>query len=186
MPKLFYVMNMSLDGYIEDKQGAVDFSPVDDEVFTDQTQLLASTGTFLYGRRLYDTMAVWETNPALAKTSQMTADFAGTWQAAEKIVYSTSLAEPYTAHTRIERRFEPEALRDLKAAATADITIGGPDLAGQAVQAGLVDEILMYVVPIILGGGKPGLPSTMRTRLELIDDRRFGNGVMRLTYRPTA
>lgn len=186
MSKLFYVMNMSLDGYVEDKKGGVDFFPVDDDVFTDQTQMLASTGTFLYGRSLYNTMAVWETDPALAKTSQMMADFARTWQAAEKIVFSTSLEVAYTARTRIERRFEPEAVRDLKSASTADITIGGPSLAGQAVQAGLVDEIRMYVVPTILGNGKPGLPSNMSTQLELMDDHRFGNGVIRLTYRPIA
>lgn len=184
MPKLYYVMNMSLDGFIEDKDGGVSFFPVDDAVFTDQTQLLASTGTFLYGRRLYDTMAVWETDPTLAQASPMMADFASTWQAAEKIVYSTSLKEPYTARTRIERGFEPDTVRDLKSAATSDITIGGPDLAGQAFEAGLVDEIRTYIVPTIVGSGKPGLPATMTSQLELIEEHRFDNGVMRLTYRP--
>jgi dihydrofolate reductase len=185
MTKLIYVTNMSLDGYIEDEHGDINFFPVDAEVFRSHTDLLQSAGTFLYGRRLYEMMAVWETDAALAAQSDAMAEFANAWQAADKVVYSTTLTAASTASTRIERHLDPTAVRELKAAASSDITIGGADLASQALQAGLVDECQLYVVPTVLGAGKPALPVDARTDLELIDERRFGNGVVLLRYRPT-
>lgn len=184
MTTLIYVTNMSLDGYIEDRDGGFDFLPESTEVFRSHTDLLRSTGTFLYGRRLYEAMAVWETDPALAAQSDLAAEFAAVWQAADKIVYSTTLAAASTANTRIERHFDPAAVRELKAAATSDITIGGADLASQALKAGLVDECQLYVAPVAVGGGKPALPTGSPTDLELIDERRFENGVVLLRYRP--
>ncbi|MEV4622569.1 dihydrofolate reductase family protein [Asanoa sp. NPDC049573] len=183
MAKLIYVTNVSLDGYIEDEGGAFAWLPMDDEVFALCTDLLRPVGTFLYGRRLYESMAVWETDAALAAQSDLTADFASTWQAASKVVYSTTLAEVSTADTRIERRFDPAAVHELKTTASSDLTVGGADLATQAFKAGLVDECRLFVWPVVVGGGKPGLPTGMRTDLELLDERRFRNGVVHLHYR---
>jgi dihydrofolate reductase len=183
MARLIYVTNVSLDGYIEDEGGAFDFGPVDDDVFASYTDLLRSVGTFLYGRRLYEAMAVWETDAALAAQSDLMADFAAAWQAASKVVYSTTVAALPTAKTRLERNFDPASVRDMKASATSDLTVGGAHLAAQAFKAGLVDECRLYVWPVIIGGGKPGLPGGTRHDLELLDERRFGNGVVHLRYR---
>ncbi|TDC00806.1 deaminase [Micromonospora fluostatini] len=183
MAKLIYVTNVSLDGYIEDESGAFAWFPPDDEVFAFTTDLLRSVGTFLYGRRLYEAMAVWETDTALAAQSDLTADFAHAWQAPSKVVYSTTLAAVSTADTRLERRFDPAAVQELKATATSDLTVGGADLATQAFKAGLVDECRLFVLPVVVGGGKPGLPTGMRVDLELLDERRFRNGVVHLRYR---
>jgi len=184
MTKLIYVTNMSLDGYIEDLRGGINFFPVDDEVFRSHTNLLQSVGTFLYGRRLYESMAVWETDATLAARSDLMAEFAVAWQSASKVVYSTTLTTASTAKTRIEPHFDPTAVRELKAAASSDITVGGANLASQALQAGLVDECQLYVLPTVLGGGKPALLTDAQADLELIDERRFGNGVLLLRYRP--
>ncbi len=184
MAKLIYVTNVSLDGYIEDERGAFDWFPPDDEVFAFTTDLVRSVGTFLYGRRLYDSMAVWETNPGLAAQSELMADFASAWKAADKVVYSTTLTAVPTADTRLERRFDPAAVRHLKDTVDGDLTIGGANLATQAFRAGLVDECQLFVWPATVGGGKPGLPTGMRTDLELLDERRFRNGVVHLRYRP--
>ncbi|MFG3417521.1 dihydrofolate reductase family protein [Micromonospora sp. NPDC049460] len=184
MGKLIYVTNVSLDGYIEDERGAFAWLPVDDEVFAFTTDLLRSVGTFLYGRRLYESMAVWETDATLAARSDLMADFANAWQAASKVVYSTTLAAVSTADTRLERRFDPAAVHELKATASSDLTVGGADLATQAFKAGLVDECQLFILPIVVGGGKPGLPTSMRADLELLDERRFRNGVVHLRYRP--
>ncbi|BCJ59622.1 dihydrofolate reductase family protein [Micromonospora endophytica] len=184
MAKLIYVTNMSLDGYIEDERGVFAWCPPDDEVFVFTTNLVRSVGTFLYGRRLYESMAVWETDPGLAAQSELMADFANVWQTASKVVYSTTLATVSTADTRLERQFDPAAIRHLKATAGSDLTIGGADLAAQAFKAGLVDECQLLIWPVVVGGGKPGLPTGVRTDLELLDERRFGNGVVHLRYRP--
>lgn len=183
MAKLIYVTNVSLDGYIEDKHGAVNLYPHNDDVFAATTDLIRSVGTFLYGRRLYEMMAPWETNAALAAQSNLTADFATAWQAANKVVYSTTLAAVSTANTRLEQRFDAASVRDMKASATSDLTVGGAHLAAQAFTAGLVDECQLFVWPSIIGGGKPALPSGTRADLELLDERRFGNGVVHLRYR---
>ena len=185
MASLTYINNVSVDGYIEDRHGAFDFGPMDDDLFATYTELLESVGTFLYGRRLYEMMAVWETMPALAEQSSLTAAFAQAWQAPRKIVYSTTLATAPTANTRIERTFDVTAVRELKAEASRDLTVGGADLASQALRADLVDECLLFVWPVTVGAGKPALPADARPSLELLDERRFANGVMLLRYRPT-
>src|SRR6476619_4509302 len=142
MARLIYASNMSLDGCTEDERGAFDWAPLDDEVFAFITELMRSAGTYLYGRRMYDTMAVWETDSTLAARSELAADYASAWQAADKVVYSSTLAAPPpTAKTRLERHFEPRAVLDLKAAARSDLLVGGPNLAAQAIGAGLVDEL---------------------------------------------
>jgi dihydrofolate reductase len=181
--KLVYLTNVSLDGYIEDQSGAFDWAPPDDDVFAATSALLTSFGTFLYGRRLYETMSHWETNPDLATQSDLTADFARAWQAADKVVYSTTLTDVSTAATRLERDFDPAAVQELKDAATSDLTIGGANLAAQAFAAGLVDQCQLLVWPMLLGGGKPALPAGVRIHLELLDEHRFNNGVVRLLYR---
>jgi dihydrofolate reductase len=183
MAKLIYASNMSLDGWTEDERGALDWAPPDDEVFVSITDLMRSAGTYLYGRRMYESMAVWETDAALAGQSGLKGDFAKAWQAADKVVFSTTLAAVPTAKTRLERRFDPGAVRELKAAAGSDLLVGGPTLARQAVKAGLVDECHLFVWPIVLGGVKPALSTDSRVDLELLDERRFGNGVVHLRYR---
>jgi dihydrofolate reductase len=183
MANLMYVSNVSLDGFIEDEHGSFEWSAPDDELFAFITELVRPVGTYVYGRRMYDTMAVWETDPALAAQSELMADFARVWQAADKVVYSTTLEAVSTRKTRIERNFNPGLLRDMKASATSDLTIGGPNLAAHAFRAGLVDECHLFVRPVLVGGGKPALPSNARADLELLDERRLGNGVVYLRYR---
>jgi dihydrofolate reductase len=182
--KLIYASNMSLDGCTEDQRGAFDWAAPDDDVFAFTTELMRSAGTYLYGRRMYETMAVWETEPALATRSKLMGDFAAVWQAANKVVCSTTLSAVSTAKTRLIRRFDPGAVQDMKAAASSDLLVGGPHLAAQALEAGLVDECHLLVWPVLLGGGNPALPIHRRVDLELLDERRFGNGVVHLRYRP--
>ena len=147
------------------------------------TELMPSAGTYLYGRRMYESMAVWETDAALAAVSDLRSEFANVWQAADKVVYSTILAEVSTANTRLERHFDRSAVDGLKAAARSDLLVGGPNLAAQALEAGLVDECQLFIWPVLLGGGKPALSTDTRTDLALLDERRFGNGVVHLRYR---
>jgi dihydrofolate reductase len=184
MAKLFYMMIASLDGYVADEAGNFDWGVPDDEVFSFINDLERPIGTYLYGRRLYESMVSWETAHTLADASPLMLEFASIWQAAEKVVYSTTLETASTARTRIERDFDPAAVRLMKARAPLDITVGGPDLAGQAIKAGLVDECHLIISPIMLGGGKRALPRDVRLQLELLDVRRFGNGVVHLRYRP--
>jgi dihydrofolate reductase len=181
--KLIYIANVSLDGYIEDTDGRFDWSEPGDEVFTFITDLIRPVGTHLYGRRMYETMAVWETDPTLAAQSDLMADFAHVWQAAHKIVYSTTLPDVSTANTRLEGHFDPGSVRDLKAAASGDLTIGGPGLAAHALEAGLVDECHLNIYPLLVGDGKPAFPRDARFSLELLDQHRFANGVVYLRYR---
>src|SRR5438270_11241540 len=183
MAKLIYVANVSLDGHIEDAGGSFEWAAVIDEVFTFITDLVRPVGTYLYGRRMYETMAVWETQPALAAESPLMADFANVWQAADKIVYSTTLHAVSTASTRLERRFDPDAVRDLKTSAASDLTVGGATLAAHALNAGLVDECQLFMYPVLVGEGKPSFPSDARIQLELLEERRFCNGVVNLRYR---
>jgi dihydrofolate reductase len=183
MAKLIYALNVSLDGFTEDASGAVDWAPRDDDVFAFITELMRSAGTYLYGRRMYEMMAVWETDSTLATQSDLTAAYAKVWQAADKVVYSSSLAVPCTANTAIERHFDPRAVHDLKAAAGRDLLVGGPNLAAQAIAAGLVDELQLFVWPVVLGGRKPALPTDTRADLELLDEHRFTSGVVHLRYR---
>jgi dihydrofolate reductase len=183
MSKLIYIANVSLDGFIEDAQGNFDFTEPNDEGFAFITDLVRSAGTYIYGRRLYETMAVWETEPALAAESELRRDFAHVWQAANKIVYSTTLHEVSTARTQLERTFDPDAIREVKASAAQDLTVGGANLAAHAFRAGLVDECQLFIAPVFLGDGKSSLPRDMRADLELLDERRFGNGVVYVRYR---
>jgi dihydrofolate reductase len=183
MAKLIYASNMSLDGCTEDGRGAFDWAPPDDDVFVSITDLMRSAGTYLYGRRMYETMAVWETDPTLAARSELTGDFAKAWVAADKVVYSTTLEAVPTANTRLERCFDAGAVRDLKAAASSDLLVGGPTLAAEAFKAGLVDECQVFIWPVLLDGGKPALEMGTRVDLELVDEHRFGNGVVHLRYR---
>jgi dihydrofolate reductase len=182
MANLIYVTNVSLDGYIEDEDGSLDWSVTDDDLFAFITDLVRPVGTYLYGRRLYDTMAPWETDPALAAQSALMADFAQVWQAADKVVYSTTLDAVATARTRLERDFDPASVRELKVSATSDLTVGGAHLAGHAFMAGLVDECHLFVRPVLIGGGKPAFPGDTRRGLELLESRQLSDGVVYLRY----
>ena len=180
MAKLIYAAISSLDGYVADEAGTFDWAVPDEEVHAFVNDLEREVGTYLYGRRLYDVMAGWET---AASESPLLRDFAEIWRAAEKVVYSRTLPEVTSSKTRIERAFEPDVVRRMKEAAERDITVGGPSLAAQAIRAGLVDELHLFLTPILVGGGTPSLPADVRVKLELLDERRFGNGVVHLRYR---
>ncbi len=183
MAKLIYSAIASLDGYIADEDGNFDWAVPDEEVHAFINDLDRPVGTYLYGRRMYETMVGWETDPTLAEQSPLMRDFAELWQAAAKIVYSRTLEAVSTAKTRIERDFDPEAVRQMKAAAGRDLIVGGPNLAARALKARLVDEWHLFVTPIVVGGGKQSLPDDVRVKLELLDERRFGNGMVYLHYR---
>ncbi len=183
MARLIYIANMSLDGYTEDRDGKFDWTDPSEDVFTFITSIIKGTPTHLYGRRMYESMMVWETDPRLAAESPLWRDFAETWQAADKIVYSRTLETVPTRKTQIERTFEPKAIRQLKEAVEHDILIDGPELAAHAFQAGLIDECLLFVLPVIVGGGKSALPDNVRLELELLEERRFNNGAVFLRYR---
>ena len=183
MAHLIYTTNTSLDGYTEDMDGKFDWTDPNEEVFRFITDLIRADGTHLYGRRMYESMMVWETDPNLAGQSPLMRDFAQVWQAADKIVYSRTLEAVSTRKTQIERSFDPEAIRRLKESVGPDIHIGGAELAAHAFRAGLIDECNLFIIPIIVGGGKPALPEDVRLELELLDERRFGNGIVFLRYR---
>lgn len=183
MAKLIYSVITSLDGYVEDEVGNFDWAEPDEEIHTFVNDLERPIGTYLYGRRMYEVMVYWETAHTLAGQPLFIRDFAQIWQAADKIVYSKTLERVSSARTRIERDFDPETVRQMKERAGSDITVGGPDLAAQAIKAGLVDECQLLVAPIVVGGGKPSLPNNVRQELELLDERRFGNGMVCLHYR---
>jgi dihydrofolate reductase len=182
MAKLIYSAITSLDGYVADEDGNFDWGAPDDEVFTFVNDLERPIGTYLYGRRMYETMIYWETAHTVANQPRLMQDFARLWQAADKIVYSKTLETVSSARTRIERDLVPEAIRQMKATAGRDITVGGADLAAQAIKAGLVDEWHLFLTPIVVGGGKQSLPNDVRLKLELVDERRFDNGVVHLHY----
>ena len=183
MAKLIYAMSTSLDGYTEDEHGSFGWSaPTDEEAHTYICELVSSFRTCLYGRRVYETMVYWETADQLRDQPRFLLEFARQWQAAEKIVYSRTLAEPRSARTRIEREFDPDAVRRLKADAEHDIEVAGPELAAQAIRAGLVDEFLMFVCPVVVGGGKRFFPDGVRLDLDLVGERRFRMGTIVLRY----
>jgi dihydrofolate reductase len=182
MAKLIYSAITSLDGYVADEDGNFDWAAPDEELHSFVNDLERPVGTYLYGRRMYEVMAAWETMP-LADQPSVVRDFAKIWQAADKVVYSTTLETISSARTRIEREFDHEAVRQMKATVGDDIRVGGPDLAGQAIEAGLVDECHLFLTPIVVGGGTRSLPNDVRVKLELLDERRFGNGVVHLHHR---
>ena len=181
MAKLIYSAITSLDGYIEDEDGAFDWAAPDEEVHAFVNDLVRPIGTYLDGRRMYDTMAVWETMP-VADAPPAAQDFAAIWRAVDKVVYSTTLTSVASACTRLERTFDPDAVRVRKAAAARDLAVGGPALAAREIRAGLVDECQLFVAPVVVGGGKPALPDHVRLRLALLDTRRFASGVVHLRY----
>ena len=182
MAKLIYSAIASLDGYIEDKEGNFDWSEPDPEVHSFVNDLQRPVGTYLYGRRMYETLVVWESMDISGQPAYVR-DFAELWRAADKIVYSNTLEKASSSRTRIERNFDPVIIRQMKARADRDITIGGPQLASQAIKAGLVEEIHLLLTPVIVGGGKRSLPDDVRLQLELIDERSFTNSVVHLHYR---
>ena len=183
MAKLIYSAIASLDGYVEDEQGTFEWAAPDEEVHAFVNDLERPIGVHLYGRRMYETMAYWETEGAGSDEPAVSRDFALIWRAAEKIVYSRTLQTVSSARTRIERELDADAIRRLKQTSGTDITIGGAGLGGQAIAAGLVDELHLLLGPILVGGGKPALPGNVRARLELMDERRFRSGVVHLHYR---
>jgi len=183
MAKLIYSAITSLDGYVADEDGAFDWAAPDEEVHTFVNDLERPIGAYLYGRRMYEVMVAWETMGAGADQPPAVRAFAQLWQAADKIVYSTTLETVSSARTRIERAFDPDVVRRMKATAGRDITVGGPNLAAQALKAGLVDECHLFLAPIVVGGGTPSLPTTLHLTLDLLDERRFGSGVVHLHYR---
>ncbi len=179
MGKLIYSAIASLDGYVADEHGEFDWAAPGEEVHAFVNELERPVGTYLYGRRMYEVMMAWET---IDDPAPQMRDFAEIWRAADKIVYSTTLEDVSSARTRIEREFDPEAVRELKAAAERDLTVGGPGLAGEAIRAGLVDEYQLFLNPVIVGGGTRALPDRVRLELELLDERRFASGVTYLRY----
>ena len=183
MAKLIYSAICSLDGFVADAEGNFDWAAPDDELHSFVNDLERPIATHLYGRRMYETMRYWETPEASSEQPAVSRDYAEIWRSAEKIVFSRTLDHASSAKTHIEREFDPEAIRRLKEEAERDIGIGGPGLAGEAIRAGLVDEYHLFLNPIIVGGGNPALPSEAQIDLELVDQRRFGSGVIHLHYR---
>jgi len=182
MAKLIYGMITSLDGYVEDADGDFGWGAPDEVMHAYINDLASSVGTYLYGRRMYETMVYWETALEVPDEPQVIQDWARQWQAAEKIVYSQTLAEPRSARTRIERAFDPDAVRRLKADSPHDITVNGPELAAHAIRSGLVDEVQMIVYPAVVGGGKRFFPEGVRMDLALVEQRGFESGVVVLRY----
>jgi dihydrofolate reductase len=183
LAKLIYSVIASLDGYIEDKAGKFDWAAPDEEVHRFVNERERPIGTYLYGRRMYETMRFWETEEARANQPPHVQDYASIWRAADKVVYSRTLDTVSSARTRIERDFDPGAVRRMKAATERDISVGGAELATIAFKARLVDELQLFLHPIIVGGGKRALPLDVRLELDLLDQRRFANGVVYLHYR---
>ena len=183
--KLIYSAITSLDGYVADQNGNFDWAAPDEEVHAFVNDLERAVGTYLYGRRMYEVMVAWETMP-LTDQSAIVRDFAEIWRAADKVVFSTTLKTASSARTRIERAFQPDAIRHVKATAERDISVGGPGLAAEAIRAGLVDECHLFLTPILVGGGTPALPHDVHLELELLDERRFVSGVVHLHYHTKA
>ena len=186
MAKLIYSVIASLDGYVADEDGSFDWAAPDEEVHRFVNDLERPVGTYLMGRRMYEVMRYWETADTVPDQPAHMVDFARVWQDADKVVYSRTLEEPSTARTRVERDFDPDAVRRLKAAADRDLTVGGPALAAEALAAGLVDECHVFLAPILVGGGTRAFPDKLRVPLELLEERRFGNGTVYLRYRTSA
>ena len=182
MARLIYASIASLDGYIADENGTFDWAAPDEEIHAFVNDLERPIGTHLYGRRMYDVMVAWETMET-DDEPPVIRDYAQIWRAADKIVYSRTLEKATSARTRIVRDFDPEVIRQMKANAERDISVGGPDLAAQALKAGLVNEVHLFLTPIIIGGGTQALPDHVRVKLDLLDERRFGGGVVHLHYR---
>ena len=184
MRKLVYSAIASLDGYVADEQGNFDWAAPDEEVHAFVNELERPIGTYLYGRRMYETMVVWETLD-LAGEPDVVRDYAEIWRGTDKIVFSRTLTEPASARTRIERDVDPEAVSRLKAEAERDLSVGGSELAAQALDAGLVDELHLFLMPVLVGGGTRALSQTAQVELKLVDEHRFTQGTVHLHYRAT-
>ncbi len=182
MAKLIYSTIASLDGYVADEDGNFGWAAPDEELHAFVNDLEGPVGTYLYGRRMYEVMVAWETMETAGQPPSVH-DYADIWRAADKVVYSTTLATASSARTRIERDFDPDAVRRMKASSERDLSVGGPHLAAPAIGAGVVDEVHLFVVPVLVGGGNPAFAREVRARLELLDERRFGNGAVHLHYR---
>ena len=183
MGKLIYAINTSLDGFTEDATGSFDWSVPDEDVHEFYNDMMRGVGTQLLGRRMYETMAVWETDPAFAEESAVLADFAAAWCDSDKLVYSTTLTDPVTKRTRIVPTFDADEVRAVKEASSGDVLVGGPGLAAHALHAGVVDEVRLVLSPVVVGAGKPAFPTDLRLDLELVHERRFGNGAVHVAYR---
>lgn len=183
MGKLFYATNTSLDGFTEDTTGSFDWSVPDEEVHEFYKDMMRGVATQLLGRRMYETMAVWETETSLAEKSRVLADFAAAWQDSDKLVYSTTITHPVTKRTRIVPAFDADEVKALKEASSAQLLVGGPGLAAHALRAGVVDELRLVLAPVTVGAGKPAFPTDLRLDLELVDERRFGSGAVYVAYR---
>ena len=183
MGKLVYSAISSLDGYVADEEGGFDWAAPDEEVHAFVNDLERPVGTYLYGRRMWEVMVAWETMPTTDDQSAATRDYAGIWRAADKVVYSSSLGSLSGARTRLEREFDPDTVRALVARSERDVSVGGPHLAASALATGLVDECHLFLNPVVVGGGTRSLPAGVRLDLDLLDEHRFGNGVVHLHYR---
>jgi dihydrofolate reductase len=181
MAKLIYSAITSLDGYVADEDGGFDWAAPDEEVHTFVNDLGRRIGTYLYGRRMYEVMVAWETMP-IEDQPAVIRDYAEIWRGADKVVYSSTLEAPSSARTRIERSFDPDAVRRMKPQLGRDLSVGGPHLAAEAIRAVLVDELHLFVAPVVVGGGTRWLPDDVRLQLELLDERRFGNGTVHMHY----
>ena len=186
MASITYSVIASLDGYVADENGGFEWAAPDEEVHAFVNDLERPVGTYLYGRRMYETMVAWEDMPNVAAQAQVVRDFAEIWGAADKVVYSRTLEAVSSSRTRIERNFDADTVRQMKAEAARDITVGGPGLAAQALSAGVVDELHLFVTPVVVGGGTRAFPGDLHLELELLDERRFGDGTVYLRYRVTA
>ncbi|MEV5967357.1 dihydrofolate reductase family protein [Kribbella sp. NPDC051952] len=183
MAKLIYSAITSLDGYVEDADGHFEWAAPDEEVHAYVNNLERPIGTYLYGRRMYETMVYWET---VTDPSPVSQDYATVWQAAEKVVYSRTLEAVSSERTRIERDFDPAVVQRLKESTDADISVGGAELGGQALKANLVDECHLFLTPVLVGGGKSVFPADLHTRLDLVDEHHFRSGVVHLHYRTSS
>ncbi len=183
MGKLIYATNTSLDGFIEDATGSFDWSQPSEDVHVFYNDLMRDVGTQLLGRRIYEAMAVWETDPSFFEDSPVLSDFAAAWQDSDKLVYSTTLTDPVTKRTRIVSAFDADEVRAVKDASSADLLVGGAELAAHAFRAGVVDEVHLMLSSVTVGAGKPAFPTDLRLDLEIFDERRFDNGVVRVAYR---
>jgi dihydrofolate reductase len=186
MSKLIYSSITSLDGYVADAEGRFEWGAPNEEVHAFVNDCERGIGTYLYGRRMYEVMTAWERPEEFGEMNSAMSDYVEIWQAAEKVVYSRTLEEPSSARTRIERDFDPEAVRALKESSDSDLSVGGPELAAEAMRARLVDEIQLFLAPIVVGDGTPALPDGVRMPLELLDERRFESGFAYLRYRVAA
>jgi len=182
--RLIYSAITSLDGYVADQEGTFGWAAPSEEVFTFVNDLLRPVGTFLFGRRMYDVMVAWETMQVAGQPAAV-ADFAKIWHASDKIVFSRALRTAPSARTRVTRDFDPESVRRMKATVEGDLSVGGPELAAQALMAGLVDEVHLFLTPVVVGSGTASFPQGLRVKLQLVGERRFSDGVVYLSYRPT-